>query len=230
MSDDDPSTPDASLDDLAMRHAFGTLSETEREQFEKCMGCPLGRASTLASEYREVVALMTATAAPSCGPPPPDVKAGIFEAIAKGNRPPLLTAPEAKTSLPLFIGVGDRPWTPTPHRGVKLRELSSASPEYSIVMVSLEPGAVYPHHEHRGSEDIYLLTGDASMDGRVMHAGDFMHWEPGSTHCDMTSPSGCQVLVVTSRKNYSPRVVHAYNVVRRVVSKVGQAFGVKIDA
>jgi anti-sigma factor ChrR (cupin superfamily) len=225
MSDELSPPPPDTLDALALGHALDSLSEAERAEFEHCLGCRHSQAAALAAAYRDVVAEMTAATLPACAPPPPDVKARLLDAIAKSDRPPLAaTAPPAApgfTLLPADAGV----WLPTPHRGVRLREMSSASPDFSVVMFSLEPGAIFPSHEHTGAEDLYILSGDAVMDGRSLRAGDFLHWEAGTAHREMRSPSGCRALLITSRRNYSPPLMRAYALAHRLVEKVKHAVG-----
>lgn len=225
MSDDLPTPAPADLDALAMGHALGSLNAAEQAEFERCLGCAHSPATALAATYRDLVATMTAATLPACAPPAPDVKARLFENIAKGDRPPLPVAPAVPVPGFTLLPDDDHAWLPTPHRGVRLRELSSSSPDFSVVVLALEAGAVFPSHEHSGAEDLYLLSGDAVMDGRVLRAGDFLHWEPGTQHHEMRSPSGCQAMLITSRRNYSPTLLRAYAVAHRLVSRVKRTIG-----
>lgn len=224
MSDEHSALSPDALDDLAMRHALSSLSEAEQAEFERIVG-EHSSVAELAASYREVVATMTAAVLPDCAPPDPAVKARLFAAIAKGDRPPIAPAP--KPALPGFalLPANEEVWLPTPHRGVRLRELSSASPDFSVVMLELDPGAVFPSHEHTGAEDLYLVSGDAVMDGRTLRAGDFLHWEPGTAHREMMSPSGCRAMLITSRRNYSPPLMRAYAIAHRFVSKMKRTIG-----
>jgi mannose-6-phosphate isomerase-like protein (cupin superfamily) len=229
MNEAQSSAAEDPLEDLAMRHALGTLSDAERAEFETCLSAPDGRAAALAAEFRDLVATMTVATLSACPPPPAEVKTRIFDAIHKGDRPPLATP--AVSTTPHFSTVltaGDMAWTPTPYRGVRIRELSSTSPDYVVVMVSVDPGTSFPPHDHAGAEDFYILTGDASIDGRLLRAGDFMHSEPGTHHHEMISQGGCQAILITSRKNYSPRLARAYGLAHRAVASVGRALGIKV--
>lgn len=230
MNDDTTSTPEEALDDLAMRHALGTLDGTERTQFEQCMGCPHSRAGKLVAEYTELVATISVAALPASEPPPPVVKERVMEKVRSRGHAHDHAHDHAPSVPPhvaaLVLASDSLPWMATPYRGVRLRELSSASPDYSILMMSCDPGSTFPPHDHSGTEDAYILSGEATIDGRLLRAGDFMHAEPGSHHHDMFSESGCQALIITSRKNYSPRAARAYNVAHRVVSRIGRALGV----
>ena len=128
---------------------------------------------------------MTAATLSACPPPPAEVKTRIFDAIHKGERPPLATpatATPATATTPhvsTVVTTGDMAWTPTPYRGVRIRELSSASRTTPSSWFRLIRELPSPH-DHEGAEDFYILTGDASIDGRMLRAGDFMHSEPGT--------------------------------------------------
>lgn len=224
MSDEITSIPEEILDDLALRHALGTLEGAERVQFEACLGCQHSRAAALAAEYREVVAAVTAALLPH-QLPPPEVKARVLESI-HSRRQQLLAPSVPPLAAAMIVAGGDLPWMATPHRGVRIRELSVAAPDYFILMIACDAGAAFPPHGHDGAEDVYLLSGEACLGEQVLRAGDFMHAEAGSHHHAMISQSGCQALLITSRKNYSPRAARAYDLAHRAVKRVGKALGV----
>lgn len=234
MSEQFPAPDDAALDEQAMHHALGTLDDAQRACFESCLGCPHSRAADLAAGWRDAIAMMTSAALPTCAPPAPQVKERILNAISQGPRPPLPLEPVSRAPSHgvkyLSASASESAWTPTVYRGVRVCEMSSASPDFSIVMIALDPGAVYPAHPHKGAEDIYLISGDASMDGTRLHPGDFMHWEPGSDHHEMISNGGCRAMMITSRKNYSPRLVRAYGRAHRLITKIGRALGISDSA
>jgi len=52
-----------------------------------------------------------------------------------------------------------------------------------------------------------------------------VHWEAGVRHPEMRSPGGCEAMVITSRKNYSVRLLRAYALAHRLVEKVRQTIG-----
>lgn len=66
------------------------------------------------------------------------------------------------------------------------------------------PGAVTKPHIHRGFEEFLILQGEAiESDGRVLQAGDFAAYGPGSQHYTRTE-SGCVMLVVEWRPKEAP--------------------------
>lgn len=209
--------------DIALRHALGTLDDAERAAYEKCQACVNRHAIALEAEYCDAVAGTTIAMLPT-QQPPPEMKERVAAAVRSHQAMPA-TPPHAPA---MIMAANDLPWMSTPYRGVRIREMSTASPDYSILMLSCDPGTSFPPHDHAGSEDVYILSGDACIDGRVLRAGDYMHAEPGSHHEDMLSPSGCQALLITSRKNYSPHAARAYHIAHRVVKRIGKAFGVTV--
>ena len=216
---------DSTLDEQAMLYALGELSGEEKAQFETCLHCEHSSASRLVREYQDLLAVV-ATMGQAELAPDPVVKERVLQCIHR-------SAPSQPTSgslLPVQLIWGEeQPWRPTPYPGVRLKEVSMASGEFAVLMLELEPGGVVPEHHHRGSEDLYLLSGDLQVEGesRLMRAGDFMHCQTGSRHRAMISPSGCRALTITSRKNYSPAAVRAYGVAHRVVTQVKGWWGSK---
>jgi anti-sigma factor ChrR (cupin superfamily) len=59
----------------------------------------------------------------------------------------------------------------------------------------MEPGAVTISHEHAGMEEFLILAGELiDGDGTVFGPGDFVSYEPGTTHSSRTE-SGCLIAV-----------------------------------
>ncbi|MCC6232729.1 MAG: cupin domain-containing protein [Verrucomicrobiales bacterium] len=94
----------------------------------------------------------------------------------------------------------DAPWVDGPLPGTRYKVLSaSAAQEYAMLMIELGPGAIYPEHDHVGSEEMYVLTGDLQSEGRSLGPGDFLHAEGGSHHHELRSIEGCTALMVVPR-------------------------------
>ena len=50
-------------------------------------------------------------------------------------------------------------------------------------ILKMEPGAKSIPHEHVSYEEFYMLDGELiDVDGKVFKKGDFISFEPGSTH------------------------------------------------
>jgi quercetin dioxygenase-like cupin family protein len=58
-----------------------------------------------------------------------------------------------------------------------------------------QPGARLPGHEHDDDEEIYVLSGDLTMDTLTLRAGDFHLARRGVQHPTATTAEGCMLLV-----------------------------------
>lgn len=62
-------------------------------------------------------------------------------------------------------------------------------------VLKLDPGAQSVPHEHIGFEEFMVLQGEMiDADNAVFKKGDFVTFEPGSSHSS-SSPKGCLLLV-----------------------------------
>ena len=65
----------------------------------------------------------------------------------------------------------------------------------------MDPGAKSIPHEHTSYEEFLILEGDLiDPDNKVLKKGDFVTFEPGSSHSSYTK-NGCTVLVFMRSKN-----------------------------
>ena len=66
---------------------------------------------------------------------------------------------------------------------------------YGTYVLKMDPGAKSLPHKHTGHEEFLMLEGELSdADGKVFKKGEFVSFEPGSTHSSYTK-NGCLVLV-----------------------------------
>ena len=61
----------------------------------------------------------------------------------------------------------------------------------------MEAGAALPHHEHGGTEECYVVTGDLRDGDLLLKAGDYIRFERATRH-KVVSPTGCLLLVNSS--------------------------------
>ena len=77
----------------------------------------------------------------------------------------------------------------------------SASDGFECFLLEFKPGTRSTPHEHSGYEHFYMLEGEIEdSDGKVLRAGDFVSYEPGSKHFS-ESRTGCTMLVVLRGQN-----------------------------
>ena len=73
--------------------------------------------------------------------------------------------------------------------------------ELDVFMLSMAPGAQSFPHEHVGAEQFLVLDGTITdCDGAVFKSGDYVRFEPGSTH-HSHSENGCLLLVILRQRN-----------------------------
>ena len=66
---------------------------------------------------------------------------------------------------------------------------------HGTYVLKMEPGAKSLPHEHTGFEEFLMLDGELTdPDGKIFKKGDFISFEPVSTHSSYTK-DGCLVLV-----------------------------------
>ena len=62
-------------------------------------------------------------------------------------------------------------------------------------ILKMDPGAKSLPHKHKGFEEFYVIDGELEdADGKVFKKGDFVTFEPGSTHNSFTK-NGCLLIV-----------------------------------
>ena len=68
--------------------------------------------------------------------------------------------------------------------------------DFECFLLRFKPGATSLPHEHTAGEEFLVLEGELEdSDGRLLKAGDYVTYEPGSKHFSR-SPSGCLLLVI----------------------------------
>lgn len=63
----------------------------------------------------------------------------------------------------------------------------------TTILLKFEPGASYPYHNHPGGEELFVLEGEAIMEGVTVQAGDYLYTPPDFKHA-VTTKMGCTIL------------------------------------
>lgn len=93
----------------------------------------------------------------------------------------------------------EQDWEPTGVEGVRVRRLfNDIDANRMTALVEMDPGAVYPPHIHRGSEECYVLRGDLNTGENSLGPGDYERRASGSHHGVQRTESGCLLLIVSS--------------------------------
>ena len=186
------------LQELAALHALGALEPSEAARLDAALAHdPDARAEVAAIKDAAAALARLALAQKK---PPSALRARLLAQIARTPQTHKAAAPAAVPPPRPgfhFLGSDEGAWMPTPIPGIRMKILSvNRDTGYWCVKADLAPGARYPHHEHRGTEDLYVLSGDLHNEGRVLGPGDFLHAEPGTDHGELYSPGGCIALLV----------------------------------
>lgn len=65
-------------------------------------------------------------------------------------------------------------------------------------LVRFSPGMRYPRHRHAGTEEIFLIEGELSVNGASLKAGDYCRSEPGSEERDTFTDVGALAMIISS--------------------------------
>ena len=173
---------------LALADAIGALDPDERRDLE-------ARLAALPPSVRgEVAHLYDASveiAASALGEEPsPGVRDALLARV---------TQPSNHT-----ITSTDGEWVETALPGLRMKILAIDRARDRVTMLLKgEPGARYPAHHHSGPEECYVIRGSATVEGRLLRAGDFHHAEGDSDHAELWTEEGVEVLLVASASDYA---------------------------
>jgi anti-sigma factor ChrR (cupin superfamily) len=138
----------------------------------------------------EGAAALLALAAPVVAPPA-RVKTQLLERVRAAKAQPV--AAPAWRFEPVGGAAG---WVALPFPGVRMREITiDPARDTALLFVEMAPGSVFPDHDHTTTERGVVLTGDLSMSGRTLAAGDFYEAAAGTRHERIASRAGCTGLL-----------------------------------
>ncbi|WP_291946431.1 cupin domain-containing protein [Chitinophaga sp.] len=93
-------------------------------------------------------------------------------------------------------------WEPLIEKGVnyngiyvKSLRYDEASGRSKTILLKFDAGAKYPYHNHPAGEEIFVLEGEALVEGTTLQQGDYLYTPPGFKHA-VYSPNGATLLFV----------------------------------
>jgi anti-sigma factor ChrR (cupin superfamily) len=168
----------------AALYAIGALSPLESAHFEERLrsGCPLCMAEFAAyAAVADELAMVIPAQSPA-----PSLRRRLFDRIQAA--PKVLPSGQDMT----LVRSGDTSWVSLPVPGIEVRPLLGQN----TVLVRMQPGAIYPSHVHRQTEQCYVLEGSVTdRAGVTAFAGDFVYMRAGSTHEPIHTETGCLFLL-----------------------------------
>jgi anti-sigma factor ChrR (cupin superfamily) len=148
--------------------------------------------------YQLAVSQMSYSALPV--PMAVEIEQRLFDRLAtSGALDPAetLTTPHIQPSAPgiLTMRAAELDWKPHRIPGVDcaLLLVDDVS-RMRTMLVKAAAGVVYPLRQHRGVEEILMLTGKLEIEGQVYETGDYIRSQPNSIHAPSTT-TGCMFLV-----------------------------------
>ena len=180
--------PDA-LEALVLADSVGALDPDERVELQVRLG------ALTPEQQSEVARLYDAATAVALNVPAAEPPAHVRARVLAAAR-----APSAYT-----VWAADATWIDTGLSGIRARVLAVDRTRSLVTLViRAEPGAVYPSHQHHGPEECFVISGSVVIDGRVLRAGDFHHADEDSSHGEITTTEGAEVLIVGAIADYLP--------------------------
>jgi anti-sigma factor ChrR (cupin superfamily) len=123
--------------------------------------------------------------------PPPELRRRILDAI---NGVPQ----DSRT-----IRAEEGRWHVLPFPGVKVKTLSVDDARgTATILMSFEPGARVPAHDHHGDEESFVVSGSCRIGSIYLRQGDFHRAGGGSHHGEVVSDEGCVLLLVVDAEDY----------------------------
>jgi len=197
------------LEELAALEAAGALEEPDKAEFSRIVAEAELVLATI-RHFRESAAAL-ALALPRL-PLPAVIKDRLFQEI-RATSSKGAPRSETGTSTPPFSyisGESDEGWHQVKVPGAYFKLLSNDQVRgYVVALGRLEPNTRYPAHEHRFAEDVYILSGDLTVNGRTMVAGDFHRAESGTWHDENFSENGCTILIVISSEDLAAQMAQS---------------------
>lgn len=95
----------------------------------------------------------------------------------------------------------DEGWNEHSISGVhwKLLKLSATR---ATVLMEMDAGTQFPHHDHSGDEECYIVRGSLISRETVLNEGDFLFAARGSSHGPLATPEGCTLLLGLSHADF----------------------------
>ena len=174
------------LDDCTVEaalYALGALPPDKARAVEERLhsGCSLCLAEV--QNYSLVAEELSLSLKPIA--PPPELRRRLLERIAQD-------AEAAVGEHMRIVRCGTDGWVKMAFPGVEIRSLIGQK----TLMVRMQPGAVFPKHEHPQAEQCYVIEGSITDSGGVtLHAGDFVVMPAGIEHEAIRSEGGATFLI-----------------------------------
>ena len=184
------------IQELSASYALGVLDSKDAKDFAEVLKGKDKDALSEFQSFRDVVNRLGY--AVNSLSPPGGLRRRLFGKIKVARKS--IQQTKGRTGF-LYVYSKDGSWDEVA-KGVKVKNLFvDDDRKYSTVLVQMGPGARFPSHRHRETEECYIISGDLHMGGEVFHKGDYIRAESGSVHKGIYTKNGCTLLVMSSLQN-----------------------------
>jgi ChrR Cupin-like domain len=204
--------------DLAPLYALGVLGDAERQWVEQQIAASPELAAELAQYQIAVTAMPYAVDSLPSIDAMQVIKGKLFDRLNL-DLPAPTPAIAASSFVPFFAVRSDGlKWESVGIPKVTIATLyHDTAKREKTGLLRAEPDMHYPAHHHSGVEEIYMLSGDLTLEGVTYYAGDYIRSAAGSDHAAAYSAEGCMFFFRSSLDDRYPQPV----VLRYLQERVG---------
>ena len=172
----------------AALYVLGTLAPEKASAFEQRLrsGCPLCAAQ--ADHYAVVAERLPLAIEPV--QPRPELRQRLLDLVQPRVKP------DSTVAGMKIVRRDEAPWVKLPVPGVEIRPLIRDKSGTKTLMLRMQPGAVFPQHDHPVPEQCYVLEGTVTdSDGITLSVGDFIVMPGGIKHEPIRTETGCTLFI-----------------------------------
>jgi len=101
-----------------------------------------------------------------------------------------------------IVNTNDKEWQPLIEKGIHYKGVFVKSLHYNeekqrstTILLKFEVGAGYPYHNHPGGEELFVLSGEAIIEGVILKEGDYLFTPVNFKH-SVSTEKGCIILFI----------------------------------
>jgi quercetin dioxygenase-like cupin family protein len=92
----------------------------------------------------------------------------------------------------------DRTWASTDYPGIERSLFRNNETGGRSSVVRLKKGSRFPQHAHHGTEEVVVLSGEVTLGGLALEAGDYLFTSPGEEH-DVVAVTDAMIFVSSQK-------------------------------
>jgi anti-sigma factor ChrR (cupin superfamily) len=175
--------------DLVALDAAGALDEEEQRSLRERLTRATAEEREMSAQLYDAAAMIAVETADHALLPAPGVRDRL---LARISSPGIYS-----------MRADEGTWIVSDIPGVRVKVLSlDRDRDLAVMLLRVAPGSRYPAHSHSTAEECYVISGEITIHGRRLGAGDFHHAEAHSHHDVIFSERGAEVLLVASPRDY----------------------------